>query len=317
MDTFEWFPTTSAFKAFPMTLIDGNFIFSNNSALYLPAKRIIDNGWGQVGAIHLVGNRRKEIPVRLTLTWFSYFENKFFSGEFDINHEKIHAMFQNGFELPLKNEHHSYRHLVVGLGPKGSVVLWLEGYGRTLEVGCFSASEANLEWSLVLDNTNIERKVVIDEILEEGATDSSIVFQRKKGLASSLVQKYRALFPWVIEVVGTSVGHLWMESFNGERDFVVLSEQKSNVVTQRVLPKKLSLFWQNKKDKIIIAEVSFDEVEIYSAFKKLTELGSSEMTNNFKLLVETDPFTDNVVVLLHDGKYIIQLENITVNTEKI
>ncbi|MCP3873094.1 MAG: DUF2931 family protein, partial [Desulfobacteraceae bacterium] len=89
MKKFEWLPTECAPKNYPMKIVRGDFIFKNKNSIYIPDGRFIMDGWGEVGSIDIVGEDFKPLPVRLRILWFSYTEDKFYAGDFDLPYEKI------------------------------------------------------------------------------------------------------------------------------------------------------------------------------------------------------------------------------------
>ncbi len=96
MSKYEWMPTESAEKEFPMQIVQGEFYFKNGDSIYIPDGRVIENGLGELGSIHIVGDDFKPLPNKLVIKWFSYIENKFYAGEFDLAYDKIKQLFDEG-----------------------------------------------------------------------------------------------------------------------------------------------------------------------------------------------------------------------------
>jgi len=67
IDKFNWFPSESAHKDFPMKIIKGDFIFLDGGSTYIPDHRLINNGWGEVGSHHIIGENFKPVPTLLFL----------------------------------------------------------------------------------------------------------------------------------------------------------------------------------------------------------------------------------------------------------
>jgi len=96
MNLYEWLPTESAPIAFPMEIIEGTLFYPGSGSIYIPDRRPFANGWGRTGSMHLVGDDAKPVPERLELTWFSYAEDKFYSGRFELNHARLDSLFDAG-----------------------------------------------------------------------------------------------------------------------------------------------------------------------------------------------------------------------------
>src|SRR5690625_3500537 len=89
-DKFDWKATESAPKNFPIKIIDGTFIYhgrSDGTGLYVPSGGLLDKGWGEMISSHIVGPDLKPLPDRLKITFFSYLEDQFYEGVFDLPYE--------------------------------------------------------------------------------------------------------------------------------------------------------------------------------------------------------------------------------------
>src|SRR5690625_444757 len=89
-DKFDWKATESAPKNFPIQIINGTFIYhgrSDGAGLYVPSGGLLDKGWGEMISSHIVGPDLKPLPDRLKITFFSYLEDQFYEGVFDLPYE--------------------------------------------------------------------------------------------------------------------------------------------------------------------------------------------------------------------------------------
>ena len=103
MDKFDWQASESAPQHYVMTIIGGSLSYHDNSgSLYVPDKSAIDLGWGTGISSHIVGAKLKPLPSHLTIIFFSYIENQFYDGRFDLPYAKILKMFQDGYYSPGK-----------------------------------------------------------------------------------------------------------------------------------------------------------------------------------------------------------------------
>ena len=99
-NTFDWLATECAPKAYPTYLVKGDLIYAAGDSLYVPDHRDVYNGWGVSGSTHVVGDQFKPLPVQLELTWFSYTEDKFYTGKFELPANKLLELFRAGTAAP-------------------------------------------------------------------------------------------------------------------------------------------------------------------------------------------------------------------------
>ena len=132
MDKYNWQATESAPKSYPMQVVSGTlFYHGQNQGLYVPDGSSIDDGWGSGISSHIVGPDLKPLPDRLQITFFSYTENQFYVGKFDLPYEKILALFKAGYDLRRGGGHTTYGQIVVGIAPGGAVAVWVSGLSKT------------------------------------------------------------------------------------------------------------------------------------------------------------------------------------------
>jgi len=125
MNRYEWLPTESSYENYPMRIIHGDFIFDDGTSLYIPGRKTIDNGWGEMGSIHIVGEKFKPLPTRIEISYFSFAEDKFYSGVFSLPYEKISNLFREGLRSPITGEKITYQNIIVGVAPAGEISIWL------------------------------------------------------------------------------------------------------------------------------------------------------------------------------------------------
>lgn len=134
MDKFEWQATESGPRNYPMEIVKGDLFYHDGSgSLYVPNRATLDHGWGTMRSSHIVGPDYKPLSNRLEITFFSYTENQFYVGKFDLPYKKILAMFKEGYDAPSRGRI-TYRQIIVGVAPGGTVSVWLSGISKTTEV---------------------------------------------------------------------------------------------------------------------------------------------------------------------------------------
>lgn len=50
---YDWLPTESAPKKYPVYLIRGDLFLADSSSLYIPDRIDVANGWGEWGSTHI------------------------------------------------------------------------------------------------------------------------------------------------------------------------------------------------------------------------------------------------------------------------
>src|SRR5690625_5873636 len=81
-------------------------------------------GLGVMFSSHIVGPDLKPLPDKLHIKYFSYLEDQFYEGNFDLPYEKILFLFREGSK---DKDNTEYNRIMVGVAPGGSVAVWLQG----------------------------------------------------------------------------------------------------------------------------------------------------------------------------------------------
>src|SRR5690625_7350708 len=80
---------------------------------------------------HIVGPDLKPLPDRLDIKFFSYTENQFYHGKFELPYDDIRRLFKEWDRL---NDRPAYNRIMTGVAPGGAVAVWLTGQVKTTEV---------------------------------------------------------------------------------------------------------------------------------------------------------------------------------------
>ncbi|MGD9202733.1 MAG: DUF2931 family protein, partial [Chitinispirillia bacterium] len=195
INRFDWLATECAHERFPIEIVSGDFIFKDGSSFYIPDGYISYKGWGKEGATHIAGADLKPIPAKLYIHWFSYAENKFYEGTFDLPHDKILTLFREGIQ-DVGHGRQTYQSIIVGLAPEGEVSVFLSGIGATVEViNNLRASEVKTDWSVINDNDDISRADDVKMILKEAQSNEQVEHLLKHGIPKGLMDSYRQQYP--------------------------------------------------------------------------------------------------------------------------
>lgn len=312
MEKYEWLPTESAMTGYPMELIKGDFVFADKSGIYIPDRRVIHNGWGQTGSIHIAGSPFKPIPEKMVVSWFSYTEDKFYTGTFDLPVKKIAKLFKQGLIGPASKKRVTYNKIIAGLAPEGGVSVWLATQGVVLEVATFEASEAQMPWTTVLDNEKVTRAEYIAMVFEETLSNVQQIELNEHGIRQHLWQSYTRQYSWQLEVVGVKPAQLWLETFNGESEFFGFADS-DRPRQRRAVPTSIKVDWQNAAAKRYFAIIDFDEEEVFQAFEKLSQ---GKTDHPLVLQIEFNPTSPALDVFLRDGEFVLKLDKNSVKIHK-
>lgn len=267
MDSFEWLPSESADERYPMQLIAGELFRGEEVVAQVPAGKITNKGWGEIGSTRDIGEPLKRVPDRLQLAWYSFTEDELFEGSIELPHAELLARFQQGFEQPLRRTRGNWSKILVGMGLGGWASVWLVGGGLVRELARAQLPTAPFEWSEVLDNTTVERASYIRSILWERLTKAQIEAHEKHGPPASSWPRYAARYRWKLQLGGQQIPlHLFMRSFNGEREFFELGRQPPGEL--ETVPKQLRVTWQTRTNKKLLTRITLDEREVYEVFDK-------------------------------------------------
>lgn len=321
MNKFDWQATESAPQNYVMTIIGGSLAYHDGSgSLYVPDKSDIDFGWGKGISSHVVGPDRKPLPNRLAISFFSYTENQFYQGIFELPYDKILKMFQEGYYSPgngIEGGHTTYSTVVVGVAPGGAVAVWLRGIDKTTEVFFGYAGKVELEWGSVTPATHITREdyirksILYSFLTPEGRRmkdpqdkQQALEALLKNGVPLGLWESYRTQYNWQPLFTGMSVRDGLINDityFNGESDYLYTPLAPAIAARTRPVPKELSYIWMPPTGvRGQSMTLNFNEDEIVAAFKKL---GSNNQPLQLEMrMVKNDAGYDFTVWLRNDNE---------------
>lgn len=120
-DKYEWNVETTADEGYHMEILSGNFYDENGKAIagIQSDVRLQSGLLGDSGSITVEDYRA--IPYQMNLQWFSYAEDKFYKGTFQLDSERIKKLFRNT----------DYQGFKVAPIPGGKVMLYAYAEGTT------------------------------------------------------------------------------------------------------------------------------------------------------------------------------------------
>src|SRR5690625_2780170 len=235
-DKYDWKATESAPKNFPIKIIDGTFIYhgrSDGTGLYVPSGGLLDKGWGEMISSHIVGPDLKPLPDRLKITFFSYLEDQFYEGVFDLPYETILSLFKE----QSTNGGPEYHRIMVGVAPGGYVAVWLKGHIKTTEVffGRAEPVEGELKaFGRVIPNRS---EYVLSEV--EDNVDPSVLRRiREEGIPFDRWANFRQRYHWkpVFMYGNEPASGVQIKYFNGEGERLFPPLESELVTQTRAIP---------------------------------------------------------------------------------
>lgn len=143
---YEWLVETGADGGYPMEILSGNFIYENGEEEGIPGHMMpgLESWWlsSDSGTI-ISGDQFRPIPVKMELEWYSYAEDKFYTGSFPLDQKKLLEYFKKGYSNCVSGNGGNYNAFLIGLAPGGQVYLYLSGSNATF-VHQFKGQEAQV-----------------------------------------------------------------------------------------------------------------------------------------------------------------------------
>ncbi|MGS2761625.1 DUF2931 family protein [Sinomicrobium sp. M5D2P9] len=271
MEKYEWIPSVSAPKNYPMEVYKGTFYYGDDSSVRIPAGHTLGakNGqdWGMPGPSHYSDDDKREIPGSFDITWLSYRENKFYTGRFKLPEEKIAKLFREGFE-DRTGKKKTYDVINVGMAPGGKVAVWMAGSGKKVEIDWFRAKDTVITKEEFMPDSEVSLEEHIRSTIEEDVKDAV----RKEPVPLERWDTYRKRYQWHSEMVFSgqdeTVSEILITYYNGEDLFTTGNNPEIVSYEERALPNHILVTWQNNKGDRYRMKAYFDEGEIFEAFKK-------------------------------------------------
>ena len=280
---YEWSAFVSAPREYPVEVYTGaagGYFFSQMGGFS-------NSGWGGLGGIN---NIKAPLPERLDMTWLSYVDNKFYTGDWKLPTEKITQLFDEGFysKRRSKGEIAPYQSLNIGLGPKGMVVVWVSaGVHNQVEVARYHAHEIVIDHRLIAENEKymFEKDYAKDMLSDDFVTPKDLKLQIEKyGYpAPEVFEEYRDKYIWRPKVIlpeGSKITSFYIKMCNGEIEnpYDRPLDQK-----KRAIPYVFEIYWSidiGKKEQEFVSRIAFTQDQNYW-IKYLNNNGKDEIPVDF------------------------------------
>lgn len=278
VEKYKWQASESAPKNFPMKIVSGTLTTITNDLIYIPANSKIHLGWGLAISSHIVGDVLKSLPVKLQITFFSYTENIFYKGEFDLPYDKILALFKTGYYSQNIDADTTYTRIVTGVAPGGNVSVWLVGPNKTTQVFFGTAVKVDIDWRVINDNPNYSREEYVRLGVEEALSYEALHTLHDYGVPIKKWLIYQQKYLWNPKIIGMELRDKFINTvtyFNGELDYIYYPIKTESNKAKRAVPKDIRFVWKETNEQNTLYEIFFDESEIFDVFEKLN--GSNDI----------------------------------------
>lgn len=319
---FDWSASDSAPEYYDMKIISGTLRYHGDpsgAGDNVPGGGRISHGWGLLNSIQVTGEALKPLPDKLDISFFSYLEDQFYRGTFDLPYDTILKLFQEeeakpkrktmaGDDLPNK-----YR-IIVGVAPGGTVAVWMQSQ-RAKELFFGKAQKVEMDFAKAFRipiADRAERTAYVNEILGVAHPPEVLAAIRKNGIPFTKWADLRKTYNWAPTFAANtppSKDKISLSFFNGEAQGFQFPLDKAFTATTHAIPDEVKFSYP-----IIVSHtgndyyvVKFDEAEIVDAFIRLS-------AKQLPLQLEFDPKfpKEQTQVRLHNGKEAIVLKKFTV-----
>lgn len=316
---FDWKASESAPEHFPMQIIDGELRYYGDpygAGLYVPSGGVISHGWGRFNSVHITGEVLKPLPDKLDITFYSYLEDQFYRGSFDLPYDTILRLFHeaeakskfkamDGSEVP-----NDYM-IIVGVAPGGSVAVWMSGLGSR-EIFFGKAEKVDMDFAKAFRvpiADGADRKEYINEtIMDEDIPSEKLADIRKNGIPFDQWANYRIPYNWVPSFAVTDPPQeISISFYNGEGESFNYPLEPYFTAKAHPIPKILSYSYAHDGPGSDYNIVRFDEAEIKAAFEQFS-------AKQLPMQLEVTPAypMEKTQIRLHNTKDAVVLNKFTV-----
>lgn len=282
-EKFDWSGTLSAPQEYPIEVYKG-LLKANEYTQHFKNWGIINTGWGNQGGTVIVGSEKKSIPSSLEITWLSFAENKFYEGKFELPKEKITVLFKEGYIDPITNKKDTYKNIIIGLAPKGTVVVWLLSTGIQTEVARFKAHETQIDIeSISSDDQYMFDKSYVASVLSDPMIIKPEIKEKlnTEGYPpATIYEVFEEKYNWKpkLELPNEQATFYAFEMCNGEKEF---SGSAANFKTaSRSIPYLFFINWKDNTGQKYTAWLALTKDANY--WKKYKNGGISKLPLDFE-----------------------------------
>lgn len=316
--TYSWSGTVSAPQEYPVEVYRGAIIAEGFTYGFDAIWGTQNTGWGSQGGTMTTALEKKGVPHTLEFTWYSLVERTFYTGQWNLDKQKIKRLLDEGFIDQDTHKKDTYYTFIVGLAPGGRVVLWMSGAGNQKEVGAFEAQATAITKESAYSNAQYMFKDgYADRMLNDPSYKTFTAHTRQKiqaqgypapGIYSTYREKYRWR-PVVVLQEGEWID-FGFRAYNGEQENIFGKKLLDNAYETRAIPAFCGFYWRVGDGRYGVWVDAFDEKEIFDLFQKLGK------QKDIDLVVRVDAQNTRVSLSLRSGAQEFPLGKATVRLSR-
>jgi hypothetical protein len=311
---YEWSADISAPKEYPIEVYMG----AVGGCFFSQMGGFTNAGWGNAGSVDFI---KAPLPDRLDMTWLSYVDDKFYTGDWKLPTEKIKELFDQGFYSTTggKAVTEPYKFINIGFAPKGMVIVWVAGLGRQVEVARFQAHETTIDTRLITQDEKymFRKDYAKDELNNDFVISQDLreQIERYGYPPPEVYEAYREKYLWKPKIIlpeGSRITSLYIKMCNGEIEDPL---DKPIDLKNRAIPYEFKIYWSMGSGKNIqeyISSIAFTKDQQYWV-KSHENYGENEIPVDFykneirtffkehidknkpvEIVIKLDPLKENV-----------------------
>jgi hypothetical protein len=297
-------------KLYPIEVYRGDF-YTVDDWLPIPNGGIVEDGWGDNG---MNMSRGSIIPTNFKITYFSFLENKFYTGDFKLPYDQIQNLFKEGLIGYRIKKHETYDAMIVGMAPGGVLVVWMQSRDNQVEIGRFQATETTMKWETFNGENGSEREEYVEGIIEDNQAANENF--KKNGLMLGLWDTYRIKYAWRPKFEfpeGCIAEGIDLKMYNGEAFFIWGDELAKNAYVPRAITWRSELLWADETGQNYGADIYLDEAEIFEAYKQIYR---NDKEQNAELVIKYNDTRTSLEIYLRSKSEEIEIEKCKVKMFK-
>jgi Protein of unknown function (DUF2931) len=262
---FDWSGTVTSPQEYPVEIYDGQLIAEDGSFSFSSIWGTTNKGWGNRGKA--MSGKLLNLPKKLSFTWYSIVEKKFYKGTWVLPYNDIVSLFTEGYTY--NNEKKTFNGFIIGLAPKGMVVVWVAGL-QQIEIGRYQAEEISIDPTKEKIDPN-DAYIFRDGFAESVLNDKQIMKPEIKAKITKLgypshqlYDSFRERFNWhpLIELPSDAkILSVLIKMCNGEIAFYengIIDQNK-----KRAIPYSFEIIWEDKLEHNFICRIAFTKEKDY------------------------------------------------------
>jgi hypothetical protein len=322
---FEWYAGYCSPSGYNAEVINGYLADEQDMIIGLMSGGYTCGSWGGTGASMIIGDE-KRIPSELSITWVANAEKKSYKVETKLPKDTMLQLFREGWEELIyartrkeAKKYNTYSEIIFGMAPGGMLVIWLQGEGRSIEIGRYQGIETEV---LADDYYNVQnpkdtRGLTQQQFYEQlyNDTDAVSIAAKKEietyGISSKKWDDYRKKYNWKVTMEyankDTKTEGLLFECFNGESEVLEIQYLTQHTYKQRAVIKECRGVRWMYKNRFFTTNLKFNEAEITNAF---TTMGGANGKTQFELVCKIPADNRQLQFVLRNATQEIKLEKV-------